>query len=76
VMSKELMKRSSGERLGHVTISIGVASLRPGDSPQSLIDRADACLYAAKRGGRNQVVGECEINAKGSVMQAFAARIA
>jgi diguanylate cyclase len=76
VMSKELMKRSSGERLGHVTISIGVASLRPTDSPQSLIDRADACLYAAKRRGRNQVVGECEINTKGSVMQAVAARIA
>jgi diguanylate cyclase (GGDEF)-like protein len=29
VMSKELMKRSSGERLGRVTISIGVALLRP-----------------------------------------------
>ena len=29
VMTKELMKRSSGERLGRVTISIGVAALRP-----------------------------------------------
>jgi diguanylate cyclase len=76
VMSKELMKRSSGERLGHVTISIGVASLRPTDSPQSLIDRADACLYAAKRGGRNQVIGECDINAKGTALRAAAARIA
>ena len=28
VMAKELMKRSSGERLGRVTISIGVALLR------------------------------------------------
>ena len=27
VMSKELMKRSTGEKLGHVTISIGVATL-------------------------------------------------
>ena len=32
VMTKELMKRSTGEHLGRVTISIGVASLRPGDS--------------------------------------------
>ena len=29
VMAKELMKRSSGERLGRVTISIGAAVLRP-----------------------------------------------
>ncbi len=35
VMTKELMKRSSGERLGRVTISIGVAVLRPADTPSS-----------------------------------------
>ncbi len=58
VMTKELMKRSSGERLGRVTISIGVAALRPNDTPQSLLERADACLYAAKRNGRNCVIGE------------------
>jgi len=60
VMTKELMKRSSGERLGRVTISIGVAVLRPNDTPQSLLERADACLYAAKRNGRNCVIGENE----------------
>src|SRR6201999_1330068 len=48
VMTKELMKRSTGEHLGRVTISIGVAALRKGDSPQALIGRADSCLYAAK----------------------------
>jgi diguanylate cyclase len=60
VMSKELMKRSTGEKLGHVTISIGVATVRNGDTPQSLIERADACLYAAKRNGRNRVVCEAD----------------
>jgi diguanylate cyclase len=54
VMNKELMKRSSGERLGRVTISIGVALLRPTDTPQSLIERADKCLYAAKRSRQAQ----------------------
>jgi diguanylate cyclase len=39
----------------HVTLSIGVASYRPGDSLQSVVARADAALYLAKRGGRNQV---------------------
>jgi diguanylate cyclase len=60
VMSKELMKRSTGEHLGRVTISVGVATLRPGDSPQSLIGRADTCLYAAKRTGRNRVICETD----------------
>jgi diguanylate cyclase len=60
VMTKELMKRSTGEHLGRVTISIGVASLRPDDSAASLLGRADQCLYAAKRSGRNQVVCETD----------------
>ena len=54
------MKRSTGEHLGRVTISIGVATLRKGDTPQSLIERADACLYAAKRNGRNRVICETD----------------
>ena len=60
VMSKELMKRSTGEHLGRVTISIGVATMRPGDTAQSLIGRADNCLYAAKRSGRNRVICESD----------------
>jgi diguanylate cyclase len=60
VMTKELMKRSTGEHLGRVTISIGVAMLRAGDTAQSLIERADACLYAAKRNGRNRVISEAD----------------
>jgi diguanylate cyclase len=60
VMGKELMKRSTGESLGRVTISLGVASWRRGEAAASLIDRADACLYAAKRGGRNRVVSETD----------------
>ncbi len=60
VMGKELMKRSTGEHLGRVTISVGAAVLRPGDTVQSLIARADACLYAAKRNGRNRVICETD----------------
>ncbi|MBV5263958.1 GGDEF domain-containing protein [Pinisolibacter aquiterrae] len=55
VFSKELVKRSTGENLGRITISIGVSEWRPGDTAQSIIERADTCLYAAKNGGRNQV---------------------
>jgi diguanylate cyclase len=60
VMAKELMKRSSGERLGRVTISIGVALLRTDDTSQSLIERADNRLYAAKRQRRDRVICETD----------------
>lgn len=60
VMTKELMKRSTGEHLGRVTVSIGVASLHKTDTAQTLIERADACLYAAKRHGRNRVMCETD----------------
>jgi diguanylate cyclase len=60
VMSKELKKKSTGEILGRVTISAGVAVLSLRDDADSLIERADSCLYAAKRNGRNRVICESD----------------
>jgi diguanylate cyclase (GGDEF)-like protein len=40
----------------HVTVSVGVASLEPGDTSESLIERADQALYRAKADGRDRVV--------------------
>jgi diguanylate cyclase (GGDEF)-like protein len=39
-----------------VTMSIGVAVAKPGDEVDSLLSRADAAMYEAKRLGKNQVV--------------------
>ncbi|RDI95373.1 GGDEF domain-containing protein [Meiothermus sp. QL-1] len=41
-----------------VTLSIGVAAYRPGDTPAALLSRADEAMYRAKGGGRDQVVAE------------------
>lgn len=46
--------RVNGARL-RVTVSIGVAASAGGGDNEDLVARADAALYAAKRGGRNQV---------------------
>jgi diguanylate cyclase len=73
VMARELMKRSNGERLGRVTVSIGVALLHADDTAQSLIERADNCLYAAKRNGRNRVICETDPEAEQPANTASAA---
>ena len=39
------------------TVSIGVATLAPGETLAELMARADAALYVAKADGRNRVVG-------------------
>jgi diguanylate cyclase (GGDEF)-like protein len=39
-----------------LTVSIGIAMRTPADTVQSLIERADQAMYAAKLGGRNRVV--------------------
>lgn len=55
------LTRTTEQGQGRVTISIGVAQLRTADSPGSVMDRADAALYAAKHAGRNRVLTEREI---------------
>jgi diguanylate cyclase len=62
VAANEIIKRPTGERLGAITLSIGVAFLHADTTAQALIEVADACLYAAKRNGRNCVVCETDPN--------------
>jgi len=58
VETKKLVKKSTGDVLGTITISIGVAQFALGETAESVIRRADACLYGAKHNGRNLVVNQ------------------
>ncbi len=60
---EDLGLKHAGAPAGHVTVSIGVASLvpEPDESAGILLEAADAALYGAKRRGRNAVVAHAPI---------------
>ena len=55
---EEQVHAGSGDGQRGITVSMGVASLLPGESKEALIHRADTALYRAKADGRNRVVSE------------------
>jgi diguanylate cyclase len=56
--AKQWTIEPSGERVGKVTASFGVAKLRADESANDLLRRADERLYEAKVQGRNRVVAD------------------
>jgi len=50
----DVSRRPFGD-VGFLTVSIGVCALADAGGPEDLVTRADEALYAAKRGGRDQV---------------------
>jgi diguanylate cyclase len=56
IANAQVTKRATGESIGQVTISIGVAEFVPGESFETLFERCDGALYRAKQAGRNRPV--------------------
>ncbi|ADK84537.1 diguanylate cyclase [Desulfarculus baarsii DSM 2075] len=60
-LAERLRQAVGGLRLDYrgqavrTSLSIGVAAMKPDDTPHGLIERADAALYKAKHQGRDQV---------------------
>ncbi len=55
-----VLKRSK-VNIGQLTLSIGVALLRPTDTRESFFNRADQLLYVSKNGGRNRISMEPKV---------------
>ncbi len=56
--SKRWMHHKTGQPIGKVTASFGIAELRVSEDCDGLVDRADAKLYEAKAAGRNRVLAD------------------
>jgi diguanylate cyclase (GGDEF)-like protein len=52
---RQRIRRTPIAGIGPIGVSIGVAEVRPDDTPKSWFARADAMLYRAKAEGRNRV---------------------
>ena len=63
----KITRRSTGEELPGITVSIGVGQFQFGESMEDMIDRCDRALYQAKKRGRNLVVTENEIEPERAV---------
>lgn len=61
IASKEIINKTTGERLGQITVSIGVSEIQDNERIGQLVERADQAMYMGKKGGRNQVVTDPEI---------------
>ena len=69
VATRKLVRKSSGESLGKVTMSVGVSAYRPGEPLEELVERSDQALYMAKRTGRNRVLTERSLDEPVAVNQ-------
>jgi diguanylate cyclase (GGDEF)-like protein len=52
-------------QVGQITVSIGFAEVRQGDSPSGAFERADKAVYHAKGNGRNQVCSHAALVSQG-----------
>jgi diguanylate cyclase len=62
--AKEWKIKDTGENMGKITLSMGVAQYKFNEPEKALIKRADDALYFAKQNGRNQIISQEMLEAR------------
>ncbi|MCK5186969.1 MAG: GGDEF domain-containing protein [Deltaproteobacteria bacterium] len=64
MIEKQLKLKKTGERIGNISVSLGVSQIHSSDTINSVIERADEALYLAKSAGGNNIKSENDLSGK------------
>lgn len=59
--SKEWKLKETGESMGKITVSMGIAQYQVNEPENDLMQRADDSLYLAKKNGRNRIFTQLDL---------------
>jgi len=64
MIEKQLKLKKTGEKIGNISVSLGVSQIHSRDTINSVIERADEALCLAKSAGGNNIKSENDLSVK------------
>ena len=58
VVADRIQKQFGAFKFGRISLSVGIAEAKSGDTEKSIVKRVDECLYTSKREGRARITVE------------------